>query len=82
MLSRFSSRLFQKCCQISKNDIKEQIYNFLASLNAKYDHIQVWTLGKVLIPSLEQTYSYIQQKECRRIVMLHIAQVEKGGLIV
>ncbi|OIT08636.1 putative helicase chr10 [Nicotiana attenuata] len=42
--------------------------------------IGVQVLGKVPSPSLEDAYSYVQQEERRRGVMLYSAPMEKSGL--
>nr|XP_009774423.1 PREDICTED: uncharacterized protein LOC104224462 [Nicotiana sylvestris]XP_016490473.1 PREDICTED: uncharacterized protein LOC107810229 [Nicotiana tabacum] len=58
---------------------KERVYDFLAGLNQKYDQIRVQVLGKVPFPSLEDAYSYVQQEESRRGVMLYSAPTENPG---
>ncbi|KAK6932088.1 Retrotransposon Copia-like, N-terminal [Dillenia turbinata] len=60
---------------------KERIYDFLAGLNMEYDQIWVQVLGKDPLPSLRQTYSYVQQEESRRSAMIHTVSVEKAGLV-
>ncbi|KAK6921131.1 Retrotransposon Copia-like, N-terminal [Dillenia turbinata] len=58
----------------------ERIYDFLAGLNMEYDQIWVQVLGKDPLPSLRQTYSYVQQEESKRSAMIHTVSVEKAGL--
>ncbi|KAA3484104.1 ankyrin repeat domain-containing protein 2b [Gossypium australe] len=60
---------------------KESIFYFLVGLNTEYDQIPVQVLGKTQFYSLHETYSYVQQEESRRIVMLYNPPIEKAGLI-
>jgi hypothetical protein len=76
---------FQKDCprdavRFQKLVEKERIYDFLIGLNIEYDQIRVQVLGKEPLPSLRQTYSYVQQEDSRRSAMIYIATVEKAEL--
>ncbi|KAL6311905.1 hypothetical protein AAG906_001782 [Vitis piasezkii] len=44
---------------------KERIFEFLASLNVKYDHKRSQVLGRDQLPSLNETISMIQAEEGR-----------------
>ncbi|XP_058002238.1 uncharacterized protein LOC131179411 [Hevea brasiliensis] len=50
---------------------KERIYDFLTGLNMGYDQIRVPVLGKNPLPTLRQTYSYVQHEKSRRSAMIH-----------
>lgn len=50
---------------------KECIYDFLASLDVKYDPIQVQVLGHLPLPNLREAYACIQQEESRQSAMIH-----------
>ncbi|TYH92995.1 hypothetical protein ES332_A13G223200v1 [Gossypium tomentosum] len=60
---------------------KEYAFDFLAELNTKYDQIRVQVLGKTPFPSLYMSYSYVQQKESCRGVMLYNPPLKNAGLI-
>ncbi|KAK8260346.1 hypothetical protein V6Z12_D13G116500 [Gossypium hirsutum] len=50
---------------------KELVFYFLAGLNIKYDQIWVQVLSKTPFSSIHEAYSYVQQEESRRVVMLY-----------
>lgn len=47
------------------------IYEFLATLNSKYDQVRVQILGNELLPSPQDVFAYIQNEESHRSAMLH-----------
>lgn len=59
----------------------EHVFYFLAGLNTEYDQIWVQVLGKTPFPSLYEAYSYVQQEESHRAVMLYNLSLEKIGFI-
>ena len=56
--------------KIQKLMEKERVFDFLARLNVEHDQVRVQILGKDPFPSLMQSYSFIQQEESHKHVML------------
>lgn len=61
---------------------QERVYGFLSSLNQDYDQTRIQVLGRVPFPSVEDAYSYVQQEERRKVVMLYQAPTKKFRPII
>ena len=60
---------------------KERIYDFLVSLNIKFNAVRVQILGKENLPSLNEAISIVCADEGQRGVMLDISPIESLALV-
>jgi hypothetical protein len=67
--------------QIKKMIEEECIFEFLGGLNSKYDPMCVQIFGNEPLPSLQEVFSYIQNKESRRSTMLHSSSQTQSALV-
>jgi hypothetical protein len=67
--------------QIKKMIEEEHIYEFLGGLNSEYDPVRVQIFGKEPLPSLQEVFSYIQNEESRRSIMLHFSSQSQSALV-
>ena len=49
---------------------RERIFYFLISLNLKFDKVCAKVLGKVLLPSISEVFSYVQGEEGHKGIMV------------
>ena len=59
---------------------KERIFEFLVGLNLEFDQVWVQVLGKVDLPSINETISIIGAEEGRRGVMMNETPTVKAQL--
>ncbi|XP_057502391.1 uncharacterized protein LOC130786162 [Actinidia eriantha] len=60
---------------------RDRIFKFLAGLNQEYDPIRCRVLGMEPLPSLRETFAYVQNEESRRMSMLSIVTHDRSALI-
>lgn len=60
---------------------RDRIFKFLAGLNQEYDPIRCRVLGMEPLPSLRETFAYVQNEESRRMSMLSTVTHDRSALI-
>ena len=60
---------------------EERIFKFLEGLKSEYDPVRSRVLGMDPLPSLQETFAFIQNKESRRSTMLPSVSTESSALV-